>query len=332
MRKLTSVALAAALLLPTAACVDRRTDADSIYTQIQNMPGVSSTDLDYKASYESGRVFRLTVMLDREVTEPQATELGRTFVEQMNRKGMAGHKVDFRVRYPASKRQKSPALPQYSQALFEFGKADPPTNPSADDVADSITVWLTAVRSPVSQSVYLGQPTWGDTADSRNIAITLKPDATEAAARRLQQEHPALAEVTWQLSLAVGEVERPRTYAATPDPPSDDVRALWGDISRAVDPRYELSGSTRPPQDDDQAKTKIEIDLGPGANHEDEADTQRITRDVAALLPRFGYPTALYVWGPATNIELVVGGCYRHKDGHEPQPLEKELAKRYERC
>jgi len=331
-KRVLLVALATALLWPATACVNRRTDADSIDTRIKQMPGVSSTDLDYKASYESGQVFRLTVMLDREVTETQATAVGRTFIDQMNRKGMAGHKVDFRVRYPASKRQKNVELPQYSQALFEFGKTTPPTNPSADDVSDSIKVWLATVRDSVTQSVYLSQPTWGGSADSRNIVVTLKPDATHAAARALQDANPGLADATWQLSIVAGDRDRPRTYATTPDPPTDAIKALWSQINEVVDPSYELTGVTRPMQDDDQAETKIEIDIGPGANHENEADTARIARAVAALLPRFGHPTALVVWGPVTSIELVVGGCYRHDSDHERQPLELELAKQYERC
>lgn len=321
------IGLAALLMWPTSACfVNRRDDADQVDRQIKAMPGVAGTDMSYESSFENGQQFRLTVRLDSRITQPQATDVGRTFVDQMQRHHLGGHKVELDIRYPAVPQQKSNYLPDYSQAAFTLGEnASPPADPSAADVGESVAVWLHAVRSPTAEYVDLNQPTWGGPAQSRAISITLKPGATAADAQALQKGDPSLANAIWRILIAPDPTYRAQEYTSTPKPPSDHDMALWTQVTAIVGPHNEARGSTRTPAVHAQAETEIEISLPPASDHQTAIS-------VADLLPQFGHPVALTLHTVDGPVQIIVGGCWRHEPGHRRLPLEVEMSRSYEKC
>jgi hypothetical protein len=332
LKKLARVGLAAAVVWSASACfVDRRHDAELVDRQIKAMPGVAGTDMRYESSFENGQNFRLTVQLDTQVTQPQATEIGRTFVDQMQRHHLGGHKVEFDVRYPAVPQLKSLYLTDYSQAMFTMGaNASPPVDPSAAYVGDSIAVWLHAVRSPVAEYADLNQPTWGGPAQSRDIFITLKPGTTAAEAQALQNSDPSFANATWRILIATDPIYRPQEYRSKPKPPSDHDMALWRQIIAIVGPHDEASGSTQIPADHGQAETQIEVSLPTGRDSEPAAHQMAVS--VADLVQGFGRPVALTLRTADGSVQIIVGGCWRGEPDHRRLPLEVEMSRRYEKC
>jgi hypothetical protein len=330
--KLALIGFAAVMVWAATACsVNRRHEAELVDGQIKAMPGVADTDMDYESSFENGQHFRLTVRLDPRVTQPQASDIGRTFVDQTQRHHLGGHKVELDIRYPAIPQQKNNYLLDYSQAGFTLGdNASPPADPSAADVGDSIAVWLHAVRSPVAEYVDLNQPTWGGSAQSREIFITLKPGATAADAQALQSSDPSLANATWRILTVSDPTYRPDEYTSKPRPPSDHDKALWSQITAIVGPQYEANGSTRIPVERAQAGTEIVIGLPTGRDSEPRAHRTAIS--VADLLPQFGHPVALTLHTSDGTVQIVVGGCWRHEPDHHLLPLEAEMSRRYEKC
>lgn len=332
MKKLARVGLAAAVAWSASACLgDLRNDAELVDRQIKAIPGVADTDMNYDSSFENGQNFRLTVQLDPRITQSQATEIGRTFVDQTQRHYLGGHKVELDIRYPAVPQQKNNYLVDYSQAAFTLGdNASPPADPSATDVGDSVAVWLHAVRSPVAEYVELNQPTWGGSAQSREIFITLKPGVTAAEAQALQNSDPSLANATWRIMIAAEPAYRPQEYTSKPKPPSDHDVALWSQIIAIVGPHDEASGSTQIPAKPAWAETEIQISLPTGRDSEPAA--HQTAMSVADLLPQFGHPVGLKMYTSDGPVEIVVGGCWRHEPDHRRLPLEVEMSRRYEKC
>ncbi|OHV06049.1 hypothetical protein [Mycobacterium talmoniae] len=332
MRKVAVVLVAAALLWPISGCFlfDHRREAEQIRRQIRALPGVTDTNLTY-ANNITGEHFALTVTLDRAITVPQAVDVGRTFTEQRRRQGLGDYNGDLMLYYPArGTLPRNVNTDDRSVALFDFGPSDGKPDPDADAVADGVAIWLRTAHSPVAELVGLDQPAERDDAASRDIDVTLTPDATAATAAALQRSDPALADASWEIKLVFNEYGDTRNYVSTPTPPSDADRALWSDISGVIGKYYRAKGSTAPPRPGAQAETQLEIDIGQGRGN--DVETQRIVPAVAALLPRFGHPAALLVWGYDGPIEIVVGGCYRHQPDHTRLPLEIELSRQYETC
>ncbi|MEZ0364756.1 hypothetical protein ACAG26_13770 [Mycobacterium sp. pUA109] len=330
---MTLVLVTVALLWPISGCslFDHRREAEQIRQQITTMPGVSMADLTYASYSTSGKQFSLTVTLDPAITVSQAADVGRTFTEQRRRRGLGDYNGDLMLYYPArGTLPRNPMTADHSVALFDFGPSDGKPDPSADEVADGVAIWLRAAHSPVAELVGLTQPAERDDAASRSIDVTLTPDATAATATALQRSDPALADASWEIKLVYNEYGDTRNYVSTPTPPSDADRALWSDISAAIGKYYDAKGVTRPHGKWSQADTEIEIRIGKGRGN--DVATQRIVPAVAGLLPRFGHPAALLVWGFDGPIEIVVGGCYRHQPEHKRLPLEIELSRQYETC
>lgn len=211
----TKAVVGTIILIATAWCAagclqSRRPEAESLERQIRSMPGVAGTELAYSSTFENGNDFRLVVRLDPSITTAQAGDVDRTFADKTGR-GFADHNLELDLRYPSSS---PPSFynPQHSQATFTFDRSTGGVNPSAAQMADSTGVWLHALRAPVAQQVWLGQPTWGGKADSREIRIVLRPDAAAADAQLLQDSDPALAHAHWQLSLVADKTFRPHEY------------------------------------------------------------------------------------------------------------------------
>jgi hypothetical protein len=330
--KLSLIGLAALMVWPASACfVNRRHDADQLDRQIKAMPGVADTEMSYESSFENGQQFRLTVRLDPRVSTPQATDIGRTFVDQLQRHHLGGHRVELDIRYPAVPQQKSNYLSDYSQAAFTLGdNASPPADPSAADVGDSIAVWLRAVGSPIAEYVDLNQPTWRGSAQSRGISITLKPAATAADAGALQSGDPSLANATWRILIATDPIYRPQEYTSTPTPPGDHDMLVWRQLTAIVGPRNEARGFTRTPPVQAQADTEIEISLPTERDSEPGAHQTAIS--VADLLPQFGHPVAVTLHTAEGPVQIIVGGCWQHEPDHRRLPLEIEMSRSYEKC
>lgn len=332
MKKLATVGLVAALVWSASGCLnDRRHEADLVDGQIKAMAGVANTKLDYDSSFENGQNLRLTVNLDPGITQPQASAVGRTFAEAIKQHHLSGHRVELNVRLPAVRQQQSTFLAEFSQAEFKLGEnASPPVDLSAAEVGDSIAVWLHATRSQVAESASLTQPTRGGSAQSRDILIMLKPDATAADAQALQHSDPGLAKATWQITIVADPKNRPHDYESTPDPPSDRDKELWSQISTIVGPQYDATGSTKIPIERDPAETYIEISLLTGPDSEPRG--HQIAMSVADLLPQFGHPVALSLRTYGGDVQLIVGGCWRHEPNHRRLALEVEMSRRYEKC
>jgi hypothetical protein len=314
--KFTLVALLVALGWLSSGCMlsDQRTEAESINRRIRAMPGVSDTRMEYGSPFSSSGRFRLSVTLGPSVTEAQATDVGRVFVDQVHRQGFRDFDIEFEVNYGDSS----------STAHYYFKEIGGNTY-ARTDIPDSIAVWLRAARSPVTKSA--STEAWYS-----HITVVLRAEATAADAEALQRSDPGLANATWCL-----EGHR---YCSDPTPPSDHDKKLWTEIIAAVGTDNEADGVTGSYVRDLQAKTEIGIAIKNSTNI--EATKENVARSVAPLLSQFGHPTALVVevgiYRPApeerdkTAIEIVVGGCYRHTPYHQPQPLELELSKTYEKC
>lgn len=328
-RALLGAVLTAAALC-TASC-DNRREAESVDRQIGGLPGVSSTALSYTSNISSGESFRLTVNLMPDVTESQVVQIGRTFVDQSRRADLDDESAQLSLVFSSpDPPPKYPGIEEYSTASFAFGKRSVRFDPTAEQVGDSAAVWLRAARSGVARLVDLTQPLWGEAGDSRRITVTLDPATPAARAVGLQRSDPGLAKATWEIHLAVGDVGRSHDYTSTPNPPSDADRALWSDISAVVGRYDEAKAFTAPLTDGRQALTEVEIEVPESADSDESV--ARIATGVPPLLPRFGHPTQLSLRTPDGPVELIVGGCFRHRDDHHRLPLDFSLSEQYEKC
>lgn len=291
------------------------------------MPGVAGTDMHYLSDFENGQNFRLTVRLDAHVSEQQAASVGSGFVDQMQRHHLGSHRVELDLNYPATPRVKSSYLPDYSQATFKLGdNASPPMDLTGSDVGASTAAWLRAVRSPIAEYASLTQPAWGGPATSRDIEITLKPDATSASATALQHSDPALSVATWRVMVVTEQSYRPQEYTSKPNPPSDRDMALWRQITDVVGLRTDASGSTQISVEHSQAETQIDAGLPSGP------DARTTAFSVADLARQFDHPVQLTLRTGDGPVEVIVGGCERHDAGHRRLPLEIEMSHIYEKC
>jgi hypothetical protein len=187
------------LAVCTAGCmIDREDDAQDLDRHVRGMPGVAETEVRYRSDFTNGENFDLTVTLHPDITEAQVRQIGGYFVEHASETGLAETSAELDLRLPAvPPPPKNSDISEYSQASFKFGRNATTSNAGADAVADSAAVWLRTVRSPVTSSVALNQPRWGESADSRRITVTLRPDATEAHVLAVQAADPALAGASW---------------------------------------------------------------------------------------------------------------------------------------
>jgi hypothetical protein len=333
MHKSAMIGLAAVMVCPTSGCLgDSRDDANRVGQLIKMMPGVASTEMRYESSFENGRNFSLTAELNARVTEQQAVEVGRTFVEQMQGHHLASHRVELDIRYPATPQLKNNYLVDYSQAMFKLGdNASPPLNLSAADVGDSTAVWLRAIRSPAAEYVDLSQPTFGGPARGRDIFITLKPGTPWASAQTLQRSDPALAKVDWRIMIVTDQTFRPQEYISKPNPPSDQDTGLWRQITELVGLRTNVGGSTHiPAERGGQAETQIEAGLPTGPDADSEG--HQIAMSLADLVRQFGRPVELTLNSGDGPVRIIVGGCERHEPDRRRLPLEIEMSRIYENC
>ena len=322
--------LLASLLAATTLCsvsCSSGPDAKAIEQQIGGLPGVSSTRMDYHSYSTTGEQFDLTVNLLPEVTDQQAVQISRVFVDEAHRSGLDENNAALSLQFSGPEPpSKYPGTEKYSSATFRFGHQSMRANPSAEKIGQYATVWLRAARSGIAERVELVSPQGGSSGDTRDITITLDPSTPEAKAVELQHSDPELAAVDWVIHLPISAVQS-HDYTSTPDPPTDAARAAWAEISAVVGKYYEASATTSPRG---QAETSVDITVPESADS--AQSVTRIAHGVPPLLPRFGHPTQLNLTIPDGNVELIVGGCMEHKPGHVRLPLELELAAQYEKC
>jgi hypothetical protein len=129
------VGLSVVLVRLVADCflLDRRREVEAIDRQIRAMPGVSHTEMTYHHGLASGEIFNLVVSLAPSVTQQQAANVGRVFVDK-TRHGFGGYQLEIDLRYPATAPQRYFYVPDYSEAWFKFDQATAGVNPSASDV------------------------------------------------------------------------------------------------------------------------------------------------------------------------------------------------------
>ncbi|WP_292990931.1 hypothetical protein [Mycobacterium sp.] len=327
------IALTAAVVCSTSGCLsDHRDDAERLDQLIKTMPGVAGTEMRYESSFENGQNLNLTARLDNRVTEQQAVEVGRTFVELLQTNHLGGHRTELDIRYPATPQLKSNYLVDYSQATFKLGdNASPPLDLSAADVGASTAAWLRAVHFPIAEYVDLSQPTSGGPARGPDIFITLKPGTPNASARALQRSDQALANTTWRIMNVVDQTFRPQEYTSTPNPPSDSDTALWRQITELLGSRTDVSGSTHiPAERGSQAETEIEAGLPSGPNAASEG--RLIAMSIADLVRQFNRPVELTLHSGDGPVRIIVGGCERHEPNYRRPPLEVEMSRIYENC
>jgi hypothetical protein len=322
----------AATVWPAVSCsllFDKRGAAEHIQGQLRAMPGVAHTNLTYSAGIATGKNFSLDVTLDESATEQQAVEVARTFVHDRSAEGLGDHDGGITLRYPAAE-DTGDAVRDASNATFFFGSKDGLPDPTEQQVADGVGLWARVAHSPVVNFVELFEPNRSGEQDGPNVTVVLRLAANAAAAAELQRDTPGLDAASWEYSVPFGSAVTRRSYASTPIPPSASDMASWTEISSVIGPYYDAKGTTDSNIGARQALTEIDVDIPQSADSTQHIDS--VTRGVAALLPRFGHPAALVVRFPDGQLELVVGGCYRHEADHVRPPLELELSKQYEKC
>jgi hypothetical protein len=308
---------------------DKRGEAEDIERQLRAMPGVAGTNLTYNAGIDAGLNFSLSVTLDGSATEQQAVEVGRAFVRDRNAEGLDDHDGNLNVKYPAAE-DTGDVVYDASEASFSFGPKDGLPDPTEQQVADGIGLWARVTRSPVVNIVSLSEPNRRGEPDGPNVTVVLRLTANPQAAAELQRDTPGLEAASWEYGVPFDNPVERRSYVSTPFPPSASDMALWTEISGVIGTYYDAKASTDSNIGLRQALTEIDIDIP--QSPEVAQDVARIVPAVAGLLPRFGHPAALSVRVPDGQIELVVGGCYKHKADHVRLPLEVELSKQYENC
>jgi hypothetical protein len=161
-----------------------------------------------------GERFSLTVHLGPDATDGQAADVGRTFAREVAEEGITTHQTDLDLRLPIDPPPpKNNNTTDYSDAGFHFGRSDTTDSPTADDVADSAALWFRTAKSPTAQRVDLLQPTWAGSHRSRQLTVTLWPEATAADALALQASEHGLADAWWEVSIAGDEMYRPHDYS-----------------------------------------------------------------------------------------------------------------------
>ncbi|BDD98479.1 hypothetical protein [Mycolicibacterium fortuitum] len=304
---------------------NRQEEADSVARQISSLPGVSKAEPDYKNDFTSGERFTVRASLDEGSTPAQAAEVGRTFVALAGAAGFeTANSAELVLTYPAHPRP-SNYLDDTSRASVGYGRSAGPGTPDGDRIADGFSAWLQAAQSPVAESVVTS---WRD--DAMRVTVNLKPDATAGQARDLQQKVPGLADASWVINVVESESSRPDSYRSTPHPPDDNIIALWNELSDAVRPYGQISGSTGPTSKYRPAPTELEVSL-PGGR-DSEPDQLSIPVEVAQLATGFGHPVELVTHGTVGSVEIIVGGCFAHRPDHEPTALERNMSGRFEKC
>jgi hypothetical protein len=331
-----SGSIAAAMVAVTAVSCsllfDNRDDAAELERQIRSMAGVAHTDMDYHSDFENGERFILTVQLSPDATDGQAADVGRSFAQGVAKRKLNSHQTDLDLRRPSDPPPpKNNYTNDYSDAGFHFGRNDTTESPTADDVADSAALWFRTAKSPAALRVDLLQPTWNGAHDSRQLSVTLRPEATHADALALQASEHGLADAWWQVSIVGDQTYRPHDYSSTPQPPTDSELELWRQISTVIGVSEEAKGSTRVPAlKNEQAETTIEISLPYGAGA--APDAHRIAVAVAELMTGYHHPAQLTANTGEGPAEIIVGGCYRHDAKHVRAAIEIEMSAKYEKC
>ncbi|MED5815016.1 hypothetical protein VST63_21870 [Mycolicibacterium sp. 050232] len=298
-RRLT-LAWAALASTVLAGCVDDRgSEARAIGTEVRELPGVATVEVDYKNDFTHGEFFDLDVGLAAAATAEQAQDVVRTFVS-------AADGVEFDTHY----------------AVLTIGndKGNVTLRPLSGTGADVVAQWFGVMSSPVVERVAMG-------ADHPAI-VTLRQPVDSGAAEELLRRHPELDGAQWLLQVPkTSEFESTSTYTSYGVIPDAATQQAWTEIVRLAGPHL-ITGKFGTDPTTDRPVSSIEISMKPNTKPRDN----EIATSVAAVLAGIGRPVDLILKGGHRWVEITIGGCFQHEKAHVASVLEAELAREYERC
>lgn len=296
---------------------DKSSDAKAIAERVHGMPGVAEVTSDYHSDFSTGSRFRLDVRLADSATSQQGQDVARTALDAI-RADKFPRVVELNISYP-------PKGSVSIQPLDVVG-SDPVT---ADDALPNVALLFDIAPSAVVDSVAIRQPAFDGTAATRDISVRVHQPVDSAAATALQRAHPELADARWVFyNPPAKNSGQPSTFTTTGEVPTPAMQRAWSDLGGLIDDWTYISGSAHPDYTTGAPVIDVEITLVTG-----DAETLAGTAPrAAAALTALDRPANLTVYTSNGSVEVTVGGCFQHDEGHVPTLVEHQLARQYEKC
>lgn len=313
-RQLLRLTAAAGLAAALAGCVvsDESGATHAIAESIGGLPGVAEVDDDYDKSFTHGENFELRVDLEPSATVDQARQVARTFI--------AGARD---VHFTDSAYVHLTIAAEKGTLTFSplSRSADGTATPEERSDAEMKLLFDVMASPAVAQANIIRT-------FSPGITVQLRQPVDTVAAETLLRDTPALKTAGWVLSNSPAESQlSPSTYTSSGVVPDALTQQVWSDVTRIAYPDV-VTGKYRPDEPPAVVATTFEVNRLPA----DAGDADRTAEQIAAALARLGRPVEVSMDNGYRYVEFTIGGCSEHGKMHTPSPIEKELARTYERC
>jgi hypothetical protein len=195
----STAAVAIVLSVITSGCTgfpNRRQRADAIVATLRAAPGVESVHQNYVNGIDRGASFEVSVEVDRTIGAPALADIGRQFVEQVDRAGFTDHLLSLAIRFPLS----GPGSDWNNRSGASFNLTDDGgarlNDVTADQVGADLRFWIEVVNFPGVTSAELHRPAQQSSRDGRRRMVYARV-VDGNAGNALQTRYPELQD-HWQ--------------------------------------------------------------------------------------------------------------------------------------
>ncbi len=197
--RFSTAAVVIALSLITSACTgfpNRQQQADAIVAKLRAAPGVESVHQNYVNGIDRGASLEVKVEVDRTIGPAPLADVGRQFVQQVDRAGFTGHLISVSIGFPLS----GPGSDWNNRSGAAFNLTDDSGarlgDVSADQVDADLRFWLELVNFPGVTSAELRRPAQQSSRDGHSRMVYAHV-ANSDAGFALQTRFPELQN-RWQ--------------------------------------------------------------------------------------------------------------------------------------
>lgn len=175
---------------------NRRQQADAIVATLRAAPGVESVHQNYVNGIDRGASFEVSVEVDRTIAAAALADIGRQYVEQVDRAGFTDHLLSLAIGFPLS----GPGSDWNNRSQASFNLTDDGgarlKDVTADQVGADLRFWIEVDNFPGVTSVELHRPAQQSSRDGRSRLVSAHV-VDGNAGNALQTRYPELRD-RWQ--------------------------------------------------------------------------------------------------------------------------------------
>jgi hypothetical protein len=172
--RLLTAAFGIVLSVITSGCTgfpNRQQQADAIVAKLRATPGVESVHQNYVNAIDRGASFEVNVEVDRTIAAAALADIGRQFVDQVDRAGFADHLLSLAIGFPLS----GPGSDWNNRSGASFNLTDDGgarlKDVTAEQVGADLRFWIEVVSFPGVTLLELHRPAQQSSRDGRSRMV-----------------------------------------------------------------------------------------------------------------------------------------------------------------